>query len=347
MNSFSCEFDGTPQNFEELIELLKPYKKYDNINDILKDIHSDKRKSTCNIEQQNCLLTTLTGYKNWLTLKNDTDYSLSHCIELANPPNSNFLFSPVFSTPNMTSKFLKQQAVQLFEETFGLDFTECMRGNVEITKIKTPTMEEFEKNFEFKDPSIKQAAFLSYYRYCVNLQFEELQNIGFILRLSKLLEMYDREVISSDIQTCTLKRNSKRTKRKKSTEIWLSWLQTTFKVESGVAAVGMSRFICSDLLPNVCLETVQDSYLPVIDGLCSALSKLILKTDNKTDNKIDNKIDNKLESRKWYSMFVNKHHEERVLTPVEVNSLLQSIVGHIMHTSVAQTLDIDKFKLLF
>ena len=56
VNSFTCEFDGTPQNFKELVELLKPYKKYDNIKDILRDIHSDKRKSTCNIEQQNCLL---------------------------------------------------------------------------------------------------------------------------------------------------------------------------------------------------------------------------------------------------------------------------------------------------
>ena len=373
VNSFDCEFDGTPQNFKELLELLKPYKKYENIKDILRDIHSDKRKSTCNIEQQNCLLTTLTGYKDWLNRQDppDTDYSLSHCIELSNPPNSNFLFSPVFSTPKMTSKFLKQQAIQLFNETFpGLDFNECMRGNVNMSQIITPTMEEFEKNFNFNDPSNinKHACFLSYYRYCVNLQFEELQNIVFILRLSKLLEMYDNEVITSGVQTCTLKRNSKRTKRKKgggpddliASSTWLSWLQTTFKVNAGIiAAVGMSGFICSDLMPNVCLETVQDSYIPVIAGLCTALTTLVaLNTEpfglerkrhfssTQSIRRVHTERGDKLSriSRNWYNIFMKD--QEEILTPIEVNSLLQSIVGHIMHTSVAQTSDIDKFKLL-
>ena len=382
VNSFSCEFDGSPKDFKELIELLKPYKKYDNIKDILRDIHSDKRKNTCNIEHQNCLLTSLNGYKDWLGRQDppDTDYSIFHCIELSNPPNSNFLFSPVFSTPKMTSKYLKQQASQLFYETFpGLDFNECMKGNVDITNVITPTMEEFEKNFEFKnDPQNinKHAAFLSYYRYCVNLQFEELQNIVFILRLSKLLEMYDHQVISSGVQSCTFKRNSKRTKRKNrtygggpddliSSSTWLSWLQTTFKVDTGiVATAGIAGFICSDLIPNVCFETVKDSYVPVVAGLCSALTTMValntqpFSLERKRHFSSTHRIQrrqtegNKLvtfQTRKWYSMFLSNDRDqdgEQVLTPVEINNLLQNLVGHIMHTSVAQTSDIDKFKLL-
>ena len=291
----TCEFNSQ-KDFAELLYKLNAYnsdyKDSIKIANIIQQINPNKQDLS---EEEKCLLTLLTGYLSWL--KGDRDRTLGHLKELAaNPTDTKYeksvdLYSPIFSSAKLTSLFLRQQAVELFNSTFPLlDFDKCMNDKeYDISKgiITPPTFKEFitiiadptelEKvnaNPEYKEDIGEIAKqYKDFYEYTHLLQQKNIQIISFLLKLSILLQLFEKqqEFVLGGKKT---KRKNNKTKRKNNKtkrggvgveyNSFIIWLLKHFNI--GIAIVAASGIVAAEFSED--LPTLSDVPNPLVAGIC-------------------------------------------------------------------------------
>lgn len=366
-----CEFGG-PDDFKELARNLTYYQstggKATNIKKILAEIHPDKTHS----EKDICLVTTLTGYLNWLKGQGDQDATLAHCLELIQQNTQpkgllNMLIDPVFTSPSMTADFLEMQAKDIFQANFPtMDLDSCLKGDIK-GEVSVPSFDEFKKRTAQDSLQITpEEAYGLFLSVALRSNLEALVTVHFLLNFALLLRAFEKQTTGG---------NRNRTRRRKTRQrggvvdteyTFFTWLNTISVSAIPLAISGVAvNLAYSDITDPYMDELNKHTYsqvlvavgmIPTLYSIYKSRSPYFriekgsyFKDENfsRRTNRETGLVDYiSTPVRTWWQTIFMGQGGETVLGAPEILDKLRSLNGRIMHANHGGTDLVNKFSIL-